>query len=162
MFLDIQTENQKCISGKSFKPTLGWWLLHSFQLWFEGAVICFYQNTLLILFIQSFLRIILTFFGLGWALAGMTRTIYIILHLSEHASSIPMFFSEKWNKPQFDAETFPNGKQKPSPVEHFHFYVQILLHFTFDLPKEFCSLYFTLFRGKYFSDFCALHFGIQC
>ena len=109
----------------------------------------------------KFSRIILTFFGLGWALAGMTRTIYIILHLSEHASSIPMFFSEKWNKPQFDAETFPNRKQKPSPVEHFHFYVQILLHFTFDLPREFCSLYFTLFRGKYFSDFCALHFGIQ-
>ena len=95
--------------------------------------------------------------GIGW---DDSHNLY---HSSPFRACIlnPHIFSEKWNKPQFDAETFPNGKQKPSPVEHFHFYVQILLHFTFDLPKEFCSLYFTLFRGKYFSDFCALHFGIQ-
>ena len=85
-----------------------------------------------------------------------SRKIFLIYQFSPfraeelRTSSIPMFFSEKWNKPHFDAKTFPNGKQKPSPVGTFWFLqtlwifpeeiycVQIFWPFYFDFtfPKE--------------------------
>ena len=65
-FLTFKLKIKQCISGKSFKPTLSWGLLHSFQLWWRSCYSFLSKYASDIIHPKFSKRILCIYLGIGW------------------------------------------------------------------------------------------------